>query len=94
MAKIITRTIRTLEGTVLLTNIEKRAIIEERFQIPYTTDPVGYLKERRETGNEIVTAVVDAQAVDKVYAMPVEAFMEYGYVVCGNAAGNPDGIEE
>lgn len=94
MAKNITRTIRTLEGTVLLTNIEKRSIVEEKFRIPYTSDPVGYLKERRETGNEIVTAVVDTQTVDKVYAMPVEAFIEYGFVVCGHAAGNSEGIDE
>lgn len=89
MAKNITRTIRTLEGTVLLTNIEKRSIIEERFQIPYTTDPVGYLKERRETGNEIVTAVIDTHPVDRLYAMPIEAFMAYGFVV-----DKPDDIEE
>ena len=89
MAKNITRTIRTLEGTVLLTNIEKRIIIEEQFQIPYTTDPVGYLKERRETGNEIVTAVIDTHPVDRLYAMPIEAFMAYGFVV-----DKPDDIEE
>ena len=94
MAKNITRTIRTIEGTVLLANIEKRSIVEEHFRIPYTSDPVGYLKERRETGNEIVTAVVDTQTVDKVYAMPVEAFMEYGFVVCGYAAGNSEDIDE
>ena len=81
MAKNITRTIRTLEGTVLLTNIEKRTILEEQFQIPYTTDPVGYLKERRETGNEIVTAVIDAHPVDRLYAMPIEVFMAYGFIV-------------
>lgn len=89
MAKNITRTIRTLEGTVLLTNVEKRIIIEEQFQIPYTTDPVGYLKERRETGNEIVTAVIDAHPVDRLYAMPIEVFMAYGFVV-----DKPDDIDE
>lgn len=81
MAKNITRTIRTLEGTVLLTNIEKRTIVEERFRIPYTTDPVGYLKGRRETGNEIVTAVIDTHPIDRVYSMPIEAFMAYGFIV-------------
>ena len=81
MAKNITRTIRTLEGTALLTNIEKRTITEEWFRIPYTTDPVGYLKERRETGNEIVTAVVDTHPVDRLYTMPIEVFMAYGYIV-------------
>lgn len=81
MAKNITRTIRTLEGTVLLTNIEKRTIVEERFRIPYTTDPVGYLKDRRETGNEIVTAVIDTHPIDRLYSMPVEAFMAYGFIV-------------
>ena len=81
MAKNITRTIRTLEGTVLLTNIAERSIIEERFQIPYTTDPIGYLKERRETGNEIVTAVIDAHPVDRIYSMPVELFISWGNVV-------------
>lgn len=81
MAKNITRTIRTLEGTVLLTNIEKRTIVEERFRIPYTTDPVGYLKDRRETGNEIVTAVIDTNPIDRLYSMPVEAFMAYGFIV-------------
>ena len=89
MAKNITRTIRTLEGTVLLTNIEERTIIEERFKIPYTADPVGYLKERRETGNEIVTAVVDTHPVDRLYAMPIEVFMAYGFVV-----DKPEDIEE
>ena len=89
MAKNITRTIRTLEGTVLLANIEKRSIIEERFKIPYTTDPVGYLKERRETVNEIVTAVIDTHPVDRLYAMPIEVFMAYGFVV-----DKPDDIEE
>ena len=89
MAKNITRTIRTLEGTVLLTNIEKRSIIEERFQIPYTTDPLGYIKERRETGNEIVTAVIDSHPVDRLYAMPIEVFMAYGYIV-----DKPEDIEE
>ena len=81
MAKNITRTIRTLEGTVLLTNIERRSIIEERFQIPYTTDPIGYLKDRRETGNEIVTAVIDTHPVDRTYSMPVELFISWGNVV-------------
>lgn len=81
MAKNITRTIRTLEGAVLLTNISERTVTEEKFQIPYTTDPVGYLKERRETGNEIVTGVVDVHPVDRVYAMPIEVFMTYGFVV-------------
>lgn len=81
MAKNITRTIRTLEGTVLLTNIAERAIKEEWFTIPYTTDPVGYLKDRRETGNEIVTAVIDTHPVDRLYSMPIEAFMAYGYIV-------------
>lgn len=81
MAKNITRTIRTLEGTVLLTNIAERTIVEEKFQIPYTTDPVGYLKERRETGNEIVTAVVDTHPVDRLYSMPIEAFMAYAFEV-------------
>lgn len=81
MAKNITTTISTLEGTVLLTNIEKRTIVEEWFRIPYTTDPVGYLKERRETGNEIVTAVVDTHPIDRLYSMSIEAFMAYGYIV-------------
>lgn len=81
MAKNITRTIRTLDGTVLLTNIEKRTIVEERFRIPYTTDPVGYLKDLRETGNEIVTAVIDTHPIDRLYSMPVEAFMAYGFIV-------------
>lgn len=81
MAKNITRTIRTLEGTVLLTNIAERAIKEERFTIPYTADPVGYLKDRRETGNEIVTAVIDTHPVDRLYSMPIEAFMAYGFIV-------------
>lgn len=89
MAKNITRTIRTLEGAVLLTNISERTVTEEKFQIPYTTDPVGYLKERRETGNEIVTAVVDTHPVDRVYAMPIEVFMTYGFVV-----DKPEDIEE
>ena len=89
MAKNITRTIRTLEGAVLLTNISERTVTEEKFKIPYTTDPVGYLKERRETGNEIVTAVVDTHSVDRVYAMPVEVFMTYGFVV-----DKPEDIEE
>lgn len=81
MAKNITRTIRTLEGTVLLTNIAERSIKEEQFRIPYTTDPVGYLKERRETGDEIVTAVIDTHPVDRLYAMPIEAFMAYSFEV-------------
>ena len=89
MAKNITRTIRTLEGAVLLTNLSERTVTEEKFQIPYTTDPVGYLKERRETGNEIVTAVVDTHPVDRVYAMPIEVFMAYGFVV-----DKPEDIEE
>ena len=89
MAKNITRTIRTLEGTVLLTNISERTVTEEKFQIPYTTDPVGYLKEWRETGNEIVTAVVDTHPVDRVYTMPIEVFMAYGFVV-----NKPEDIEE
>ena len=89
MAKNITRTIRTLEGTVLLTNIAERTLVEEKFQIPYTTDPVGYLKERRETGNEIVTAVVDRHPVDRVYTMPIEAFMAYAFEV-----EKPEDIDE
>lgn len=94
MTKNITRTIHTLEGTVLLTNIAERTIKEERFTIPYTADPVGYLKDTRETGNEIVTAVIDTHPVDKVYAMPVEAFMAYGFVVCGYAVDKPEDSEE
>ena len=89
MAKNITRTIRTLEGTVLLTNIAERTLVEEKFQIPYTNDPVGYLKERRETGNEIVTAVIDRHPVDRVYTMPIEAFMAYAFEV-----EKPEDIDE